>query len=80
LSLSEEQRHELMHAVEQWMESKETSECPMCGERAWSFHEIDLVLTQLVKVPCDNCAYVLFLEAGKVRKEPEGDEVEEADF
>ncbi len=80
MSFSEGQRHELMQAIEKWMRAKDTSECPMCGEKDWMFHQIDLIFTQLVKLPCDNCGYVLFLDARKVREEPEGAEVEEADF
>ncbi len=80
MSFSEGQRHELMQAIEKWMGAKDTSECPMCGEKDWMFHQMDLIFTQLVKLPCDNCGYVLFLDARKVREEPEGAEVEEADF
>ena len=80
MSLNEQQRHDLMQAIEKWMEAKDTSECPMCGERAWGFHQMDLLFSDLVKLPCDNCGYVLFLDAGRVSEEPEGDEVEEADL
>jgi hypothetical protein len=41
---------------------------------------MELLFSELVKLPCDNCGYVLFLDAGKVSQEPEGDEVEEADL
>src|SRR5215203_1865503 len=41
---------------------------------------MELLFSELVKLPCDNCGYVLFLDAGKVSQEPEGDAVEEADL
>ncbi len=30
---------------------------------------MDLLFTDLVKLPCDNCGYVLFLDAGKIGEE-----------
>jgi len=67
-----------MQAIQKWMEAKDTSECPMCSEKEWVFDQMELLFSELVKLPCDNCGYVLFLAAGKVSQEPEGDEVEEA--
>ena len=66
-------------ALEEWMGSKEITQCPACGESRWSFAEAAYVralleegepdLTEsggVVKIPCDNCGYVALFDAEMV--------------
>jgi rubredoxin len=66
-------------ALEEWMRSKEITQCPACGESRWSFAEAAYVralleegepdLTEsggVVKIPCDNCGYVALFDAEMV--------------
>ena len=66
-------------ALEEWMRSKEITQCPACGESRWSFAEAAYVralleegepdLTEsggVVKILCDNCGYVALFDAEMV--------------
>ena len=75
MPLSEPQRRTLQN----WMQAKGIIQCPACGEERWRFSEAtyirglleqgepDLAEDQgVVKIQCDNCAYVLLLDAQAV--------------
>ncbi len=75
MSLSPEQRRILEH----WMRSKAIVQCPACGDVRWRFAgaayvralletgDVDLTEDKgVVKLPCDNCGYVLLFDAETV--------------
>lgn len=43
--MTDEHRQELRAKVEDWMESKNVSKCPLCGGTAWAFDYMDVVFT-----------------------------------
>ena len=62
--------------LERWMHSKAIGRCPACGDSKWRFAEASYVrallepgevdLTEaggVVKLPCDNCGYVMLFDA-----------------
>jgi hypothetical protein len=64
------------HVLEEWMRSKAIVMCPCCGQDRWRFDEAAYVrallegneedLTEgggVVKVPCDNCGYLVLFDA-----------------
>lgn len=65
--------------LEEWMRSKAIVMCPCCGQDKWRFANAayvrallekdaeDLVeVAGVVKVPCDNCGYLLLFDAETV--------------
>ena len=72
MPLSEPQQQRL----ENWMRTKAIVQCPVCGDAQWQFAEPSYVRALLeqgepdlaeekgvVRVSCDNCGYLLLLEA-----------------
>jgi hypothetical protein len=62
--------------LEEWMRSKAIVMCPCCGQDKWRFAEAAYLralleegqedLTEdagVVKVPCDNCGYLMLFDA-----------------
>ena len=62
--------------LEEWMRSKAIVMCPACGQDKWRFAEAAYLRALLeegqedlmedagvVKVPCDNCGYMMLFDA-----------------